>query len=144
MAKAITILASRILKPARLQQSFSLLPNTVQYSSSIMGDILKPRETSIQNKLTETFKPAVLKIVNESYMHKVPKGSETHFKVVIVSDSFEGVSLVQRHRLVNTTLEEEFAGGLHALSIVAKTLSQWENSPQSVSPSPACRGGAGL
>ncbi|XP_076439702.1 DNA-binding transcriptional regulator BolA-like [Babylonia areolata] len=121
MAKAVTICASRIVRPAILQNCLHPQLKAVHYSSSIMNDILKPLESSIKKKLTDTFKPTVLQIVNESYMHNVPKGSETHFKVVVVSDSFEGASLVQRHRLVNTTLAEEFASGLHALSIVAKT-----------------------
>ena len=44
-------------------------------------------------------------------------GSETHFKVVIVSDSFNDKPLLQRHRLVNDALKDELATGVHALSI---------------------------
>jgi len=47
---------------------------------------------------------------------------ETHFNLVIVSDDFEGVSAIDRHRLVNELFKEEMAtGGVHALSIKAKT-----------------------
>ena len=74
-------------------------------------------------------------------MHNVPKNSETHFKVVVVSKEFEAMSLIQRHRLVNKALEVEFEKGMHALSIVAKTPSQWEKSDHKVKASPACRGG---
>lgn len=66
----------------------------------------KPRETMksaaskciencMRTKLQNRFNPKVLQIVNESYMHNVPEGSETHFKVVVVSDQFEGVPLIQ-------------------------------------------------
>ena len=41
-----------------------------------------PITSSIETKLTEAFKPIHLDIINESYMHNVPKGSETHFKVL--------------------------------------------------------------
>lgn len=54
-----------------------------------------PVETSIRNKIISELNPTHLDIINESYMHNVPKGSETHFKVVVVSDKFENVSLVQ-------------------------------------------------
>ncbi|CAK4132594.1 unnamed protein product [Aphanomyces euteiches] len=96
--------------------------------------------TSIQKKLQEAFQPAHLQVLNESYMHNVPKGSETHFKVVIVSDLFEGKPLIQRHRMVNEALKEEFDMGVHALSIQSKTPAQWEAN-NTVRPSPNCLGG---
>ena len=81
---------------------------------------------AIEGKLQAAFSPSHLQIINESHMHNVPKNSETHFKVVVVSDVFEGVKLLQRHRDVNEILKEELAGPVHALSISAKTPSQWE------------------
>lgn len=104
----------------------------------------KPVENSIRKKLTNTFQPAVLDVINESYMHSVPKGSETHFKVVVVADQFENLPLIKRHRLINETLQEELQTGVHTLSIVAKTPKQWEDSGGTVSKSPPCQGGSGL
>ncbi|XP_018086880.1 bolA-like protein 1 isoform X2 [Xenopus laevis] len=101
----------------------------------------RPVENAIRSKLSETLKPSHLEVLNESYMHAVPKGSETHFKVVVVSESFLGKSLIQRHRLVNELLKDELAGPVHALSIQAKTPQQWEENP-AVSKSPACMGGS--
>lgn len=74
-------------------------------------------------------------------MHNVPKGAETHFKVVVASAAFEGKMLLARHRAVNALLDAEFKGGVHALSIVAKTPAEWEASSGAVPPSPQCRGG---
>lgn len=54
-----------------------------------------PMEMSIREKLTVQFSPVHLDILNESYMHNVPKGSETHFKVVVVSSKFENTPLLQ-------------------------------------------------
>ena len=66
-----------------------------------------------------------------------------HFKVVLVSDKFKSMkNLIARHRAVNEVLAEELSSGVHALSIIAKTPEQWENSNE-VKPSPACRGGFG-
>nr|XP_022315160.1 uncharacterized protein LOC111119363 [Crassostrea virginica] len=104
----------------------------------------KPIEESISKKLSSKFQPQHLEVINESSKHNVPKGSETHFKVVIISDTFEGMPLIKRHRLVNEVLKEELENGVHALSIMAKTQTQWEESGQHVSKSPPCRGGTGL
>ena len=103
------------------------------------GQTEGPIFTSIQSKLTNSFNPTHLDIINESYMHNVPKGSETHFKVVVVSEKFKNMkNLVQRHRSVNEILSEELSNGVHALSIVAKTPEQWQETSK-VDPSPKCR-----
>lgn len=49
----------------------------------------------------------------------------------------------QRHRTVNAILKDELEGGVHALSIQAKTPTQWEKSAYAVAASPNCMGGAG-
>ena len=104
-----------------------------------------PVEKIIRQKLEEAFRPVIhVEVINESYMHNVPKGSETHFKVIVVSDQFESKNLVSRHRAVNDTLCKELASGVHALSIVAKTGIQWEAmNEKNIDPSPKCRGGFG-
>ncbi|MPC46390.1 BolA-like protein 1 [Portunus trituberculatus] len=102
-----------------------------------------PVELLIKNKLNEALHPSHMEIVNESFMHNVPPGSETHFKILVVSEAFDGLPLIKRHRLVNTTLDEELKTGVHALSIVAKTPAQWSENPQQIESSPACRGGFG-
>lgn len=99
-------------------------------------------QQSITEKLTKEFKPVYLDVMNESYMHNVPKGSETHFKVVVVSSNFNDKPLIQRHRLVNEVLKEELATGVHALSIQAKTPEQWESSTKTIPKSPPCMGGS--
>ncbi len=44
----------------------------------------------IEEKLRAAFQPVFLEVVDESYRHNVPAGSESHFKVVLVSDRFTG------------------------------------------------------
>lgn len=68
-------------------------------------------------------------LINESHMHNVPKGSETHFKLIIVSNAFENLPLVQRHRKVFHVVNKELqanGGTVHALSITAKTAAEWD------------------
>jgi BolA protein len=96
-------------------------------------------ENSIVEKLTSAFTPSHLSVENESYMHNVPPGSESHFKVVVVSNEFAGKRLVQRHQLVYKQVEDELANGVHALSIHAYTPTEWEK--QETAPkSPECLG----
>lgn len=101
----------------------------------------KPVEASIRTKLTEKLEPVYLEVLNESHKHAVPEGSETHFKVLVVSKTFSDMSLIQRHRLVNDLLKQELDGPVHALSIEAKAPEQWNENP-AVSESPACLGGS--
>lgn len=96
----------------------------------------------VEEKLRGALEPVHLEVVNESHMHSVPKGSETHFKVVVVSPRFEGMSAVKRHQMVYGVLAEELAkkpaqGGIHALAITSRTPSEWEASPEA-NVSPLC------
>uniref|UniRef100_A0A7S1D7D2 BolA-like protein n=1 Tax=Cyclophora tenuis TaxID=216820 RepID=A0A7S1D7D2_CYCTE len=106
-----------------------------------------PVTASIESKLLQELSPQHLEVRNESHMHNVPANSETHFKVFVVSDTFnEHKTPLQRHRLVNKILREELEGPVHALSIVAKTPQQWDTMKEkgeNVGASPSCRGGDG-
>ncbi|WP_047049896.1 BolA family protein [Vibrio mexicanus] len=97
-------------------------------------------QSVIETKLSEAFAPEHLEVLNESYMHNVPEGSESHFKVVIVSDEFESKRLIARHRAVNQVLAEELANHIHALSIHTYTKSEWAESGNAPD-SPMCMGG---
>ncbi len=95
----------------------------------------------IEKKLTEIFAPSYLVVENESHMHNVPAGSEMHFKVQIVSDSFNEQMLIKRHRAVNKALAEELAGPIHALSMHTFTPDEWAERNGQVQDSPPCAGG---
>lgn len=64
-----------------------------------MSTSTAPVQGQITTKLQNAFKPVHLEVINESYKHKVPKGSETHFKVVVVSEAFQDKSLLDRHSI---------------------------------------------
>ena len=98
-------------------------------------------ENQIQTKLNSAFQPAFLDVENESHKHNVPPGSESHFRVTVVSIEFEGMPLVKRHQRINEVLSEEIEGPVHALSIRAKTPEQWENAVGLIQPTPQCGGG---
>ena len=73
---------------------------------------------------------------NESSMHNVPANSETHFKLVIVSDNFIEMTKVKRHQLIYQILVENMKK-IHALSIQAFTIEEYNNNPVILS-SPEC------
>ena len=98
-------------------------------------------QETIENKITEALSPSYLTVMNESYMHSVPPGSESHFKLVVVTDSFHGVPRVRRHQTVNGILKDELAGPLHALSMETLTPEEWERKGGVVRESPDCLGG---
>ena len=97
-------------------------------------------ESSIIGNLKE-MSPLYLEVVNESFMHAVPKDSETHFKVVVVSDEFEGLRLVNRHKMIYGLLSEQLAGPVHALALHTFTAKEWGQEKQKSPKSPQCRGG---
>ena len=98
-------------------------------------------QENIEDKLAAGFDLAHLEVVNESGNHNVPPGSESHFKVVLVSDSFGGEPLIRRHREVNRVLADELAGPVHALAIHTYTPAEWQQRFGAAPMSPPCLGG---
>ena len=98
-------------------------------------------QQNIEEKIQGSLTPEHLEVINESSMHNVPPGSESHFKLVIVSPAFEGMSRVERHQKVNGILAQEFENGLHALSMETLTRPEWEQRGGKTMASPLCRGG---
>jgi BolA protein len=77
----------------------------------------------ITSKLTEAFTPQSLKVEDESHQHAGHaghrEGGQTHYRVYIVAEAFKGKTRIERHRMINATLSDELAAGVHALAIHA-------------------------
>uniref|UniRef100_A0A0E0IH71 Fe-S metabolism associated domain-containing protein n=1 Tax=Oryza nivara TaxID=4536 RepID=A0A0E0IH71_ORYNI len=87
------------------------------------------RHERIKESLERGLSPVQLEIEDISHLHKGHAGvsgsnGETHFNVRVVSEAFQGKSLLKRHRAVYDLLQDELKNGLHALSIDAKTPSE--------------------
>jgi len=80
---------------------------------------------NIKRKLIITFAPEDLTVSDQSAQHEGHAGhrpgGETHFDVRIVSAQFDGLTRVERQRRIYAALDDEFRGGLHALSLKALT-----------------------
>lgn len=99
-------------------------------------------QRTIETKISASLKPRHLEVANESHMHSVPPGSESHFKLVIVSDAFDTLTLVQRHQKVNRLLADELKDGIHALSMETLTDAEWRRRGGKTFASPPCHGGS--
>jgi len=94
----------------------------------------------LTNRLNAAFTPLHFQIEDESHRHS--RGGESHFKVLIVSQVFEGKSLLERHRLVNYAAKGTDPNlPCHALSIQAKTKEQWSTGEVKIQATPSCLGG---
>ena len=99
-------------------------------------------QSRIESKVAEAFDLQHLEVHNESHQHNVPPGSESHFKLVLVSEAFAPLTRIARHRSVNALLAEELAGPIHALSIHAFTVEEWRKRHGNAPLSPPCLGGS--
>ena len=95
-----------------------------------------PIESQIVNTLSSFMNLASLKIINESFMHNVPEGSESHFKIVVVTNDFNNLSIIQRHKLIYKTLDH-LMSKIHALSIHAFNEEEFKLKPI-ILDSPEC------
>ena len=95
----------------------------------------------IEAKLRKAMDVTALTLENESHMHSGP-ATESHFKLVLVSDVFSGKRLVQRHQMIYAILSEELKSPVHALAMHLYTQEEWKDKNGFVMPSPTCRGGS--
>jgi BolA protein len=99
-------------------------------------------QQQIEYKLTKAFEPVHLEVIDESHEHKVPKGSKTHFRVIIVSSMFSGMHRIDRHKKIYRVLLVELDGLIKALSILTFGPEEWADRPRVLPQSPPCLGGS--
>ena len=97
---------------------------------------------SIETKLKEVLSPIHLEVIDESYLHNVEPGRESHVRIVAISELFEGLNLVKRHQLIYAEIQEEIDGPIHALSIHTFTEQEWKDKNEKAEASPDCLGGS--
>lgn len=98
-------------------------------------------QSTIEQKLAKGLNLLHMEVINESDQHNVPPGSESHFKLVLVSNDFADKMLIKRHRMVNDLLADELQGQIHALSMHTYTEDEWREKAGQAPMSPPCLGG---
>lgn len=96
------------------------------------------RQAQLESLLQAAFAPLFLKVENESHMHNVPPGSESHFKVQLVASAFSGLRPVAQHQAVYRALGDQMQA-IHALALHTWAPEQWQGQPAQASPQ--CMGG---
>lgn len=99
-------------------------------------------QDQIISELSGLLDPVVLDVVNESNQHNVPANSETHFRVVVVSESFAGQRKVARHQKIYAALASQLEGPVHALALHTYTPEEWQQRQAAAPQSPDCMGGS--
>lgn len=85
-----------------------------------------PIEQSIKNKLEQSYHPILIDVENESHKHASKMGDESHFRVVLVSESFKELKRIERSRNVHELLHDEIKK-IHALSLRLFSPEEWGN-----------------
>jgi stress-induced morphogen len=86
---------------------------------------MQSRAARLETILGQSFSPILLRIEDDSARHAghagAQPGGETHYNVMLVSESFLGMDRVARSRAVLAVLEGEFSTGMHALALTLRT-----------------------
>lgn len=82
------------------------------------------RRERIEARLREAFAPLELDVVDDSARHRGHAGASSgagHYRVMLVSERFHGVTRVERHRMVYEALAAELRQEIHALELIARS-----------------------
>ena len=134
MASCVAPVAAAIRAPARARHAAkpraARVTSLIRAAGSEAGEYVSVRDT-IEAKIAAEIECEYLMVNDDSAKHSLHKGmhdgnakthgNESHFSVVVVSDSFDGMNPVKRHRTINAILQEEFDAGLHALQLTTRT-----------------------
>ena len=76
------------------------------------------------------FKPYFFSVIDVSEQHRghqnFIENVESHFEIIIVSEKFNNKNKIDRHRMVNQSLKEEFLSDLHSVTIKTYTVDEFK------------------
>jgi BolA protein len=99
-------------------------------------------EEQLAQRLRSSFSPRWMELENESHQHSVPANSETHFRLVMVSDAFRDLRPVARHQRVYGEVKDLLEGPVHALAMHLYDEREWAERGAPAPQSPDCLGGS--
>ncbi len=89
------------------------------------------RKLKIEKIIIQNFQPHFYSIKDVSEQHRghqnFRENVESHFEIIIVSKKFQNIKRIDRHRMVNQNLREEFSLDLHSVIIKTFTIEEYEN-----------------
>ena len=97
----------------------------------MLKETVLKRKINIENLILKNYKPEFFSVLDVSEQHRghqnFKEGVESHFEIIIVSEKFKNLNRVQRHRMVNESLREEFLSELHSVIIKTYTIEEYKN-----------------
>ncbi len=89
------------------------------------------RKLKIEQIILKSFDPYFFSVLDVSEQHRghqnFKENVESHFEIIIVSEQFKNMKRIDRHRIVNHNLKEEFSSDLHSAIIKTYTIEEFKN-----------------
>ena len=100
------------------------------FFKNFVKEIILKRKNNIENLILKNYEPNFFSVIDVSEQHRghqnFKEGVESHFEIIIVSEKFTNLSRIERHRMVNQTLKEEFLSDLHSVVLKAYTSEEYK------------------
>ena len=97
----------------------------------MLKEIILKRKINIENLIINNYEPEFFSVLDVSEQHRghleFKEDIESHFEIMIVSEKFENLNRIERHRMVNQSLREEFLSDLHSVIIKTYTIEEYKN-----------------
>ena len=97
----------------------------------MLKEILLKRKINIENLILKNYEPEFFSVLDVSEQHRghldFKEDVESHFEIIIVSEKFKNLNRIERHRMVNESLREEFLSDLHSVIIKTYTLEEYND-----------------
>ena len=89
------------------------------------------RKLKIEKIISESYSPYFYSVIDVSEQHRghqnFKENVESHFEIIVVSDKFIDIKRIDRHRMVNYSLKNEFCSDLHSAIIKTYTIEEYKN-----------------
>ena len=89
------------------------------------------RKINIENLILKNYEPKFFSVLDVSEQHRghqnFKEDVESHFEVIIVSEKFKNLNRIERHRMINQSLKNEFLSGLHSIIIKTYTIEEYKD-----------------
>ena len=96
-----------------------------------MNRIICEKKFKIEKIILENYDPYFFSVLDVSEQHRghqnFKENVESHFEIIIVSDKFINIKRIDRHRMVNHSLKDEFWSDLHSAIIKTYTVEEYKN-----------------
>jgi len=89
------------------------------------------RKLKIEKIILESYEPYFFSVLDVSEQHRghqnFKENIESHFEIIVVSDKFIDIKRIDRHRMINYSLKNEFCSDLHSAIIKTYTIEEYKN-----------------